>query len=130
MKMFGLVVSALLLLSAPAIAVEFKGQNIDGQKLRAKAYYYATGGVYKVEVIFNKQQATIFFEDGNTITIQLNSPVITDSNNIEGSGKLGQYRLTNGLSVGLVYDNNWPNSSGSQLQQSDALEGLWRISLD
>ncbi|BCL40071.1 hypothetical protein [Nostoc sp. MS1] len=130
MKMFGLVVSALLLFSAPAVTVEFKGQNIDGQRLRAKAYYYATGGVYKVQVIFNKQQATIFFEDGNKITIQLNNSVITDSNNIEGFGKLGQYRVTNGLSIGLVYDNDWINASGSQLQQSNALEGLWRISLD
>ncbi|MEJ1932649.1 hypothetical protein WDZ92_20645 [Nostoc sp. NIES-2111] len=130
MKMFGLVVSALLLLNAPALAVEFKGQDIDGQKLPAKAYYYATGGVYKVQVIFNKQQATIFFEDGNKITIQLNNSVITESNNIEGFGKLGQYRVTNGLSIGLVYDNDGINASGSQLQQSNALEGLWRISLD
>jgi hypothetical protein len=130
MKMFGLVVSTLLLLSAPAIAVEFKEQNIDGQKLPAKAYYYATGGVYKVQVIFNKQQATIFFEDGNKITIQLNNTVITDSNNIEGFGKLGQYHVTNGLSIGLVYENDWINASGGQLQQSNALEELWRISLD
>lgn len=130
MKMFGLVVSALLLLNAPALAVEFKGQDIDGQKLPAKAYYYATGGVYKVQVIFNKQQATIFFEDGNKITIQLNNSVITESNNIEGFGKLGQYRVTNGLSIGLVYDNDEINAIGSQLQQSNALEGLWRISLD
>lgn len=128
--MFGLVVSALLLLNAPALAVEFKGQDIDGQKLPAKAYYYATGGVYKVQVIFNKQQATIFFEDGNKITIQLNNSVITESNNIEGFGKLGQYRVTNGLSIGLVYDNDEINAIGSQLQQSNALEGLWRISLD
>ncbi|BCL38298.1 hypothetical protein [Nostoc sp. MS1] len=130
MRILGLVVPALLILNTPAIAVEFKGQNIDGQKLPARAYYYATGGVYKVQVIFDKQLAKIYFEDGNQITIRLNNPVIVDSNNIEGFGKLGQYPVSNILSVGLAYDNDWTNTTGSQLQQSNSLEGLWRISLD
>ncbi|MBW4427893.1 MAG: hypothetical protein KME50_26490 [Nostoc desertorum CM1-VF14] len=130
MKMLGFLLSVLLLLGTPAIAVEFKGQNIDGQKLPARAYYYATGGVYKVQVRFHKKRATIYFDDGNQITIQLNQQVITDSNNIEGFGKIGQYPVNNIFSVGLVYGNNWPSTSDSQLQQSNPLEGLWKISLD
>ncbi|MCC5651646.1 hypothetical protein LC609_17800 [Nostoc sp. XA013] len=92
--MLRFLLPVLLLLGTPAIAVEFKGQNIDGQKLPARAYYYATGGVYKVQVRFHKKRATIYFDDGNQITIQLNQQVITDSNNIEGFGKIGQYPLT------------------------------------
>lgn len=130
MKMLGFLLPVLLLLGTPAIAVEFKGQNIDGQKLPARAYYYATGGVYKVQVRFHKKRATIYFDDGNQITIQLNQQVITDSNNIEGFGKIGQYPVNNIFSVGLVYDNNWPSTSDSQLQQPNPLEGLWKISLE
>lgn len=46
MKVLGLFLPVLLLLGTPSMAVEFKGQNIDGQKLPARAYYYATGGLY------------------------------------------------------------------------------------
>ncbi|MEH2248145.1 hypothetical protein [Nostoc sp.] len=130
MKPLGLVLPIFLMLVTPAIAVEFKGQNIDGQKLPARAYYYATGGVYKVQVRFHKKRATIYFDDGNQTTIQLNQQVITDSNNIEGFGKLGQYPLNGIFSVGLVYDDNWLGNSDSQSQQSNPLSGLWKISLE
>ncbi|WP_341529048.1 hypothetical protein WKK05_06945 [Nostoc sp. UHCC 0302] len=130
MKILGLVLPALLVLISPAMAVEFKGQNIDGKKLPAKAYYYATGGVYNVQVRFHKKQATLYFADRNQITIQLNQQVITDSNNIEGFGKIGQYPVNRTFSIGLVYDNNWLGNSSDQLQQSNPLEGFWRISLD
>ncbi|WP_375494464.1 hypothetical protein [uncultured Nostoc sp.] len=129
MKVLGLVLSVLLLLGKSAVAVEFKGQNIDGQKLPARAYYYATGGVYKVQVRFHNRRATIYFDDGNQITIQLKAQVITDSKNIEGFGKLGQYPVNSTFSVGLVYDNDWTGSSG-QFQQSNPLDGLWKISLE
>ncbi|MEH2363076.1 hypothetical protein [Nostoc sp.] len=130
MKVLGLVLPVLLLLGTPAVAVEFKGQNIDGQKLPAKAYYYATGGVYKVQVRFHNRRATIYFDDGNQTTIQLNQQVITDSKNIEGFGKLGQYPVNSIFSVGLVYDNNWLGSSDSQFQHSNPLDGLWKITLE
>ncbi|MDZ8082239.1 MAG: hypothetical protein RMY36_031565 [Nostoc sp. SerVER01] len=130
MKVLGLVLPVLLLLGTPAMAVEFKGQNIDGQKLPAKAYYYATGGVYKVQVSFHNKRAIIYFADGNQITIKLNQQVITDSNDIEGFGKLGQYPVNNTFNVGLVYSNDWPGSSSGQLQQSNPLEGFWKISLE
>ncbi|MBN3879986.1 MAG: hypothetical protein ACYTXT_25650 [Nostoc sp.] len=130
MKVLGSVLPILLLLCSPAMAVELKGQNIDGQKLPATAYYYATGGVYKVQVRFHNKRATIYFDDGNQTTIQLNQQAIADSKNIEGFGKLGQYPLNRTFSVGLVYDNNWPGSSDNQFQQSNPLDGLWKISLE
>ncbi|MBN3899321.1 MAG: hypothetical protein HWQ41_29825 [Nostoc sp. NOS(2021)] len=71
-----------------------------------------------------------YFDDGNQITIQLKAQVITDSKNIEGFGKLGQYPLNRTFSVGLVYDNDWTGSSDSQFQQSNPLDGLWKISLE
>jgi hypothetical protein len=55
----------------PAPAVEYQGRNLDGKKLAAKAYYYATGGVYNVQVRFKQERATIYFAEGNQITIQL-----------------------------------------------------------
>ncbi|OUL20398.1 hypothetical protein BV378_29935 [Nostoc sp. RF31YmG] len=130
MKLLGLIIPTLLMLSTPAIAVEFNGQNIDGQKLPAKAYYYGTGGIYNVQVSFHKRRATIYFADGNQTTIQLNQQVITDSKNIVGFGKLGQFPINKNFSVGLVYNNDGVGSSSNQLQQSNPLEGFWRISLD
>lgn len=128
MKVLGLVLPALFLLTTPAMAVEYQGQNIDGKKLAAKAYYYATGGVYNVQVSFENRRATIYFSDGNQTTIRLRQRVITDSNNIEGFGKLGQFPLNGTFSVGLVYDTNLVGNS--QPQQSHPLEGMWRISLE
>lgn len=127
MKVDGLVLSALFLLSTPAVAVEYQGQNIDGKKLAAKAYYYATGGVYNVQVSFDEKRATIYFGDGNQTTIKLNQQVITDSKSIEGFGKLGQLPINGIFSVGLVYDNDLV---GNGLQQSNPLEGMWRITLE
>ncbi|MEH1968962.1 hypothetical protein [Nostoc sp.] len=130
MNVLGLVLPVLLLLGTPAIAVELKGQNIDGQKLPAKAYYYATGGVYKVQVSFHNKRATIYFDDGNQTTITLNQQAIADSNNIEGFGKIGQYPLNGTFSVGLIYGDDWPSNNGSQLLQFNPLDGLWKISLE
>jgi hypothetical protein len=127
MKVLGLVINALFLLTTPVVAVEYQGRNIDGKKLDAKAYYYATGGVYNVQVSFDKKRATIYFGDGNQTTIKLNQQIITDSKSIEGFGKIGQIPVNNIFSVGLVYDNDLV---GNGLQQSNPLEGMWRISLE
>ncbi|MEH2103237.1 hypothetical protein [Nostoc sp.] len=83
-----------------------------------------------VQVSFHNKRATIYFDDGNQTTIQLNQQVITDSNNIEGFGKIGQYPVSSTFSLGLVYDNNLLGSNDSQLQQSNPLDGLWKISLE
>jgi hypothetical protein len=127
MKVLSSVLAVLFLLTNPAAAIEYQGQNIDGKVLNAKAYYYGTGGVYDVQVRFNGTRATIYFSDGNKITIQLNQKVITDSKVIEGFGKLGQYPINQTFSVGLVYGSEW---EGSGLRPSNPLEGLWRISLE
>jgi len=64
MKNLGLVLLSLFLLTAPALAVEYQGRSLDGKKLPAKVYNYATGGVYDAQVRFEKQRATIYFSAG------------------------------------------------------------------
>lgn len=128
MKVLGFVLPTLFLLTTPVMAAEYQGRNIDGRKLAAKAYYYATGGVYNVQVSFENRRATIYFGDGNKTTIRLRQRVITDPKNIEGFGKLGQLPLSGIFSVGLVYDNNMVGNG--ELPQSRPLEGLWKLSLE
>ncbi|MBR8838995.1 MAG: hypothetical protein DSM106950_34580 [Stigonema ocellatum SAG 48.90 = DSM 106950] len=128
MKVLRLVLPVLLFLSTPAIAVDYQGKNMDGKKLAAKAYYYATGGVYNIQVRFEHKRATIYFSDGSQTTIRLKQRVITDPKDIEGYGKLGQFPLNGIFSVGLDYDNNLVGNS--QPPVSHPLEGFWRISLE
>ena len=128
MKVLGLVLPALFLLTTPAMAVEYQGKNIDSRKLAAKAYYYATGGVYNVQVRFEDKRATIYFTGGAQTTIRLRQGVITDPNDIEGFGKLGHFPLNGIISVGLDYDNNLVGDR--LLSGSHPLAGFWRIRLD
>jgi hypothetical protein len=121
MKVFGLVLSALLLLSTPARAAEYQGKNIDGVKLKGKALLSETGGVYDVMVLFKGDRATIFFVNDDQITIKLRRQVITDPNDIEGIGGFGQYYLGGLFSVGL--------GSGDNLI-GKPLQGFWRIRVD
>jgi len=121
MKVFGLVLSTLLLLTTPARAVEYQGKNIDGFKLKGKALFSETGGVYDVMVLFKGNRATIFFVNGDYITIKLRKRVITDPSDIEGLGGVGQYNLGGPFSVGL---GSGDNPIGKPLQS------FWRISLD
>jgi hypothetical protein len=121
MKIFGLALSVLLLLLAPARAAEYQGKNIDGFKFKGKAYLASTGGVYDVMVLFKGDKATIFFDNDDQTTIKLRRQVITDPNNIEGVGGLGQYYLGGSFSVGL---GSGDNPIGSSLQN------FWRISVD
>jgi hypothetical protein len=121
MRIFGLVLSALLLLTAPAFSAEYQGKNIDGFKLKGKAYFASTGGVYDVMVVFKGGQATIFFDNDDQVTILLRRQVITDPNNIEGVGGLGRYYLGGPFSVGLGSGDNPMGSS---------LTSFWRISVD
>ncbi|HEY9707645.1 MAG TPA: hypothetical protein V6D48_05515 [Oculatellaceae cyanobacterium] len=121
MKVFGLVLSALLLLTAPAFSAEYQGKNIDGFKFKGKALFSETGGVYDVMVLFKGNKATIFFDNGDQTTIKLRRQVITDPSNIEGVGGLGQYYLGGPFSVGL---GSGDNPIGRSLQS------FWRISVD
>ncbi|PLZ94332.1 hypothetical protein CEN45_13865 [Fischerella thermalis CCMEE 5198] len=120
-------VTSLFMLVLPATAAEYQGKNIDNKKIDAKAYYYATGGVYEVQVSFKQNRATIYFNGGYQTTIQLKQPDITDPNEIEGFGKLGQISLSNTFSIGLEYDSNLV---GDRQLSSSPLEGFWKISLD
>jgi hypothetical protein len=124
MKNLGLVLLAFFFLTTPALAVEYQGRNLDGKKLAAKAYYYATGGVYNVQVRFEQQRATIYFAEGNQIVIQLKQQVITDPKNIQGIGKPGYYPLSGNFSIGLDSGND------AQSFESEPLEGFWSISLE
>ncbi|MDF5720585.1 MAG: hypothetical protein PUP91_08880 [Rhizonema sp. PD37] len=128
MKVLGLVLPTLLLLTTPVLAVEYQGRNIDDKKLPAKAYYYATGGVYDVQVRFKGNRATIYFTNNSQTTIRLNHRAIADPSNIEGFGRLGQISLNRFFSVGLEYDNNLVGNR--PIPGTRALEGFWRISID
>lgn len=121
MKVFGLVLSALLLLSAPARAAEYQGKNIDGVMLKGQALLSETGGVYDVMVLFKGERATIFFVNDDQITLKLRRKIITDPNNIEGIGGLGQYHLGGPFSVGLGPGDN---------PVGKPLQGFWRIRVD
>ncbi|MDM9383044.1 hypothetical protein QUB80_20325 [Chlorogloeopsis sp. ULAP01] len=128
MKVLGLVLAtALFMLVKPTTAAEYQGRNIDGKKLAAKAYYYATGGVYDVQVRFKDNRATIYFDGGSQTTIRLKQRAIADPKNIEGFGKLGQFPLGGIFSIGLDRDNN---IIGNPQLADSPLAGLWRISLD
>jgi hypothetical protein len=127
MKVLGLVLPTLLLLTTPVMAVEYQGKNIDGTKLAAKAYYAATGGVYNVQVRFKQNRATIYFDGGYQTTIQLQHRVLTSPSSIEGFGKLGQIPVNRTFSIGLIYDNSLV---GDTQPSKPPLDGLWRISLD
>lgn len=94
---------------------------------QTSAYYYATGGVYQVQVSFKGKQAIIHFGDGNQVTIRLNQRAIGDSKIIEGYGKFGQVPVNDGFSVGLVHDSS---VGDGQLPQANPLEGMWRIEVE
>ena len=129
MKVLGLVLlPTLLLVTTPVLAVEYQGKNIDGRKLHAKAYYYATGGVYNVQVRFKHNRATIYFTNNSQTTIRLNHRAIADPSDIEGFGRLGQISLNRVFSVGLDYDNNLVGNR--PMPGARTLEGFWRISID
>jgi hypothetical protein len=91
MKILQLVLSAVFLLTTPAMGAEYQGKNIDGKKLAATAYYGSTGGVYKVRVLFKENQAVIYFDGGSQTTIQLNQRAISDPNNIVGFGDVDKF---------------------------------------
>uniref|UniRef100_A0A0C1REN3 Uncharacterized protein n=1 Tax=Tolypothrix bouteillei VB521301 TaxID=1479485 RepID=A0A0C1REN3_9CYAN len=127
MKILQLVLSAVFLLTTPAMGAEYRLKNIDGKKLAATAYYGSTGGVYKVRVLFKENQAVIYFDGGSQITLQLNQRAISDPNNIVAFGTLGQIPVNKVFRVGLVYnDGSLTNSQSSE----SPLKDFWRISLD
>lgn len=125
-KVFGVAVG-LLLLTAPARAVEYQGKNVDGVRLPAKVLLYKTGGEYDVEVMFKQNLATIYFPQGEQTTIRLTQRIITDPNNVEGIGKLGQVYVGNTFRVGLDFDRSNDTFAASN---TPALDYTWLIRLD
>ena len=127
MKVFGFVITALLLLTVPARAVEYQGKNLDGIKLPAKVTSYNTGGEYDVQVQFKQNLATIYFAHGGQTTIRLTQRVITDPTKLEGIGKLGQVYLGNVFSVGLDFDRSTSDVAAAATPTTDY---RWSIRLD
>jgi hypothetical protein len=111
-------------LTSPAIAVEYQGKNIDGRRFVGKVYAYETGGVFNVEVEFQKKQATLYFVNGSQQIIRLKRSDITDPQNIVGwSRKL--LSIGDIFSVGVADDS----SSNTEPPRPRPFEGLWRLSL-
>ncbi|MCR4424113.1 MAG: hypothetical protein WHU95_07235 [candidate division WOR-3 bacterium] len=63
-------------------AAEYNGQNIDGIIFSATVYSYSTGEYYYVDVEFDRDEATIYFQDGGYITVSLDGEEIDDPHNI------------------------------------------------
>lgn len=130
MKHFwGLAFSLFILLTAPANAVEYQGKNIDGRRFDAKAYSYETGGIYDIQVQFERNRATMYFVGGSQITIRLKQGV-TNLDNIEGYSpgplSIGVGGVSFGVGIASSLDNSLDNP---QSLQPRPFKGFWRISL-
>ncbi len=104
-QLFSLVFCFNLLISPSVLALEYQGKNIDGRRIDARAYYQGTGGVYRVQVEFRGDRATLYFENGGETTIYLRRAQITDTDKIEGVGRLGYWPVNNIFSIGLENQN-------------------------
>jgi hypothetical protein len=107
-----------------AQAAEYQGKNIDGQRWAAKAYSYETGGVFDIQVEFQKKRATMYFVNGSRKTIRLKRSEINDPKNIVG-WSLGVFNIGGVFGIGLSqdYGNREP-------PRPRAFEGLWRIMIN
>jgi hypothetical protein len=111
-------------LVSPVLALEYRGQVLDGKKLKARAFYAATGGVYEVTVIFRGTRATLYFTDGSEANVRLQSASVSDIGNIVGYGRLGYIPINRSLSIGL--------EQGDRTATPNLNFGgdLWRIGLE
>jgi hypothetical protein len=107
-----------------AQAAEYQGKNIDGQRWAAKAYSYETGGVFDIQVEFQKKRATMYFVNGSRKTIRLKRAEITDHKNIVG-WSLGVVNIGGILGIGISQDNG-----NREPPRPRPFEGLWRIMLN
>ncbi|MBD1848090.1 hypothetical protein H6F89_32975 [Cyanobacteria bacterium FACHB-63] len=126
MKILALVASALLAVSLPAIAAEYQGKTIDGKRLPARAYSYATGGMFEAQVEFRGDLATLYFVNGGELAIRLSQPRIRDPKNIVGYGRVGQLPLGRALSIGIGTD---PALTGGITLGGSSLNDTWSIQL-
>jgi hypothetical protein len=107
----------------PVYAAEYQGKPIDGQKFPAKAYSYETGGVFDIQVEFQKKRATMYFVNGGKKTIRLKRSEIVDPQNIVGWG-VGVFNLGGVFGIGISKENGNLESPHPR-----PFEGLWRIIL-
>ncbi len=128
MKVLWLVLSATLLLTMPAVAIEYQGKNIDGRKLPAKAYNYSTGEEYNVQISFDANRATIYFNDDTRTTIWLSQRVISNPKDIKGFEKLGQFPVDETFSLGLYSDTI--SARNEEPVNSTPIETFWKLSLE
>lgn len=128
MKVLWLVLSATLLLTMPAVAVEYQGRNIDAKKLPAKAYNYSTGEEYNVQISFDVNRATIYFNDDSRTTIWLSQRVISDPKDIKGFEKSGHYPVDETFSLGLYSDTI--SARNEDVPNTTFTETFWKISLE
>lgn len=110
-----------------AIAVEYQGKVIDGQKFDATAYSHESGGTFNVKVQFKNKQATLYFVNGGKQTIRLDSREIEDPQEIVGWGRPFGVRLGEFFNVGLSDNRDLHNLEPTGTR---AFEGLWTLSLD
>jgi hypothetical protein len=128
MKVLWLVLSAALLLTTPVVAVEYHGRNLDGKKLPAKAYNYSTGEEYKVQISFDTNRATIYFNDDSKTTIWLGQRVISNPKDIKGFERSGHFPVDETFSLGLYPDTGLASNERPPI--STPIETFWKISLE
>lgn len=126
MKILAFVASVLLAVTLPAIAAEYQGKTIDGKRLPARAYSYATGGVFEAQVEFRGDLATLYFVNGGELAIRLSQPMIRDPKNIVGYGRVGQLSPGRALSIGIGTD---PVLTGSLTLGGGSFNDTWSIQL-
>jgi len=63
-------------------AAEFKGRNLDGESFSATAFSYDTGKFYTVDIEFDGTEAVLTFDNGNTLTLELNEEEIDDPSSV------------------------------------------------
>jgi hypothetical protein len=108
---------------AVGLAAEYQGKNIDGRKFPAKAYSYETGGVFDIQVEFQKKRATMHFVNGGKKTLRLKRSEIDDPQNIVG-WSVGVFNIGGVFGIGISKENG-----NLDPPRPRPFEGLWRIIL-
>jgi hypothetical protein len=106
--LLGLGSSYVLLLNSigsieGAIAAEYRGQNIDGQRFSGMIYSHETGGRFNVDVEFKDKTATVYFVNGGKKILKLNSRTIRNPREIHGWSQ-GIFSIGNVFSIGVAQD--------------------------
>jgi hypothetical protein len=126
MRLFPFWLLLCLFLGAnSAIAAEYHGKNIDGKRFAGKVYAYETGGVFDVQVEFQKKKAILYFVNGGQQTLRLKRSEISDPRNIVAWSR-GFLNIGGIFSVGVADDS----SSNTEPPRPRPFEGFWRITLN